>query len=182
MDSTFLIKFCAPTLAGLKVANLFSLKDYDLKELETQIHSFNTLLNPKGIFLELIQPSSTMALVYVYRREKLISILQDTRIQEFLFPFGYETIEIDNCITLLKKHLTHHDFPHEIGVFLGYPLADVQSFIKYNGLKHKFLGHWKVYSNVNEAKALFQKYDKCTMIYMQKYKQGTALTTLAVAT
>ena len=41
-------------------------------------------------------------------------------------------------------------FPHEIGVFLGYPLDDVKGFIKNEGKKYLMIGYWKVYSDLAE--------------------------------
>ena len=37
------------------------------------------------------------------------------------------------------------DFPHEIGVFLGYPLEDVVGFIRHRGKCFTCCGCWKSY-------------------------------------
>ena len=41
-------------------------------------------------------------------------------------------------------------FPHEIGIFLGYPLADVAGFIRNKGRNCKCIGTWKVYGDAFE--------------------------------
>ena len=46
-----------------------------------------------------------------------------------------------------------------MGVFLGYPLGDVEGFIKNGGDKFLLSGYWKVYSDVAEAQGLFEKFD-----------------------
>ena len=51
-------------------------------------------------------------------------------------------------------------FPHEIGVFLEYPLLDVKGFLKNNGKNFIYSGYWKVYGNVNETIGKFRQYDK----------------------
>lgn len=49
--------------------------------------------------------------------------------------------------------------PHEIGIFLGYPLIDVAIFANCPDKKCLSVGYWKVYSNIDEAKKIFNRYD-----------------------
>ena len=49
-------------------------------------------------------------------------------------------------------------FPHEIGLFLGYPLGDVAGFIRNRGKNCKCSGCWKVYCNELEAQKRFARY------------------------
>ena len=51
------------------------------------------------------------------------------------------------------------DFPHEIGVFLGYPLYDVEGFIEQR--ECVMMGYWKVYRYPSAARRLFALYDAC---------------------
>ena len=51
------------------------------------------------------------------------------------------------------------EFPHELGIFLGYPLADVKGFIEHNGKDFLYQGYWKVYENVEERKKMFSIYN-----------------------
>ncbi|MFI3175111.1 MAG: DUF3793 family protein [Bacillota bacterium] len=180
MSSELLVKFCSPTLAGLKVANLFSCHYETEQQLHTQIKKYNHLLNKKGLYFQILRLKEGMALIYVYRKNKLEEILKQADIQEFLCTYGYETTLIANCIDILKSHLLYADFPHEIGVFLGYPLPDVKAFITNKGRGHKCLGCWKVYTNEKEAKELFCKFEKCTRIYNEKFQQGTEILKLAI--
>ena len=54
-------------------------------------------------------------------------------------------------------------FPHEIGVFLGYPLEDVKGFIDNKGKNCESCGVWKVYCNREEKDKLFQKLKNARM-------------------
>ena len=49
-----------------------------------------------------------------------------------------------------------------IGIFLGYPLEDVQGFIAEPKATSKICGYWKVYHNVDEKQKLFERFKKCT--------------------
>ena len=66
----------------------------------------------------------------------------------------------------LLEHLStrtqeQQDFPHEIGLFLGYPIEDVRGFIEQGGKDCKLSGYWKVYGDVQAARRLFRQFDRC---------------------
>lgn len=48
------------------------------------------------------------------------------------------------------------DFPHEIGLFLGYPAEDVKGFIENKAACSKCSGCWKVYGDEQAARILFK--------------------------
>lgn len=66
-------------------------------------------------------------------------------------------------------------FPHEIGVFLDYPLEDVIGFMENKGANYKLCGCWKVYGNANKARRTFANYDKCRNFLCNKLNQGVDL-------
>ena len=72
-------------------------------------------------------------------------------------------------------------FPHEIGVFLNYPLGDVIGFIENKGHNYKCKGCWKVYCNECETQKTFQRYQKCRNVYLRLWKQGRSVLQLTVA-
>lgn len=181
MSTELLVKFCSPTLAGLKVASLFSCKYKNEAKLDSQVAHYNELLNHKGIYFCVLRANNGNALIYVFRKNTLGKVLADGDIRSFLGNFGYADFDITSCLAILTEHLTLDDFPHEIGIFLGYPLDDVIAFVENKGKGHKCVGCWKVYTNVQEAKAMFCKFDKCTRIYREKLLTGTEITRLTVA-
>ena len=66
-------------------------------------------------------------------------------------------------------------FPHEMGVFLGYPMADVKGFIKYEGKNYLYCGYWKVYENVEERKELFRTYEEIRKVFVEEARKGKNL-------
>lgn len=54
---------------------------------------------------------------------------------------------------------TGTDFPHEMGLLLGYPIEDVEGFIKNKGENYLYAGYWKVYKDVEQKKLLFDAYE-----------------------
>ena len=180
MSINLIVRHCAPTLAGLKVANLFSFNYLSRERLTKEIEELNELLNPKGLHFIILRVLQNKALVLVYRRNKLITLLQDSNYQQLLSEYGYMDFDIDSCLKLLKAHINNTPFPHEIGLFLGYPLNDVKEFIKHQGKDCKCVGQWKVYDDEVEAKKTFEKFNKCTKIYCEKLHAGIDITRLTV--
>ncbi len=70
-------------------------------------------------------------------------------------------------------------FPHEIGLILGYPPADVEGFIKNKGASFVACGGWKAYANPKGALEAFQRNRRCTDEFRSMYAQGAPLEALA---
>jgi hypothetical protein len=73
-------------------------------------------------------------------------------------------------------------FPHEVGLFLGYPPEDVKGFMEDARRGVKCAGCWKVYGNGEEAVKTFSRYKKCTDIYRKELSKGRSLLQLTVKT
>ena len=81
----------------------------------------------------------------------------------------------------MKRICECDEFPHEIGLFLGYPPEDVRGFIEEGAAKCKCTGCWKVYGDVERAQKLFAAYKKCTAVYQKQHAQGKSIEQLTVA-
>ena len=162
---SLLANYCAPALKQYKYANMFHLpKDDD--SIRSFIKQYNQQFNSKGIFFILIE-QETQYTIYVYN-SKLKDYISSNAVQNFLKSYQYpNTFEL--CIQELKKRLNTKNFPHEIGVFLGYPLDDVIGFIEHK--PYYLVGDWKVYQNVNEAKKQFDLFKQTKTSVYKGYKQ-----------
>lgn len=178
-----LIKHCSPTLASLKVGSLFSFHPGCWKCLNEEATSINRQLREKGLALRIIRAEDSRALCYLYRRGQLEHLLEDADVQAFLKTYGYETFAAEAVLDRLCDRLTvKPDFPHEVGLFLGYPLSDVIAFIENKGQNCLYCGPWKVYTNACEALRQFAKFKKCADVYQRLYQEGRrSLSQLAVS-
>ncbi|WP_409968180.1 DUF3793 family protein [Bengtsoniella intestinalis] len=181
MSYQSIITHCAPTLAGIKVGSLFSQRFEDLEDLRSKVRHCNRLLRHKGIRFLILRVRNGQALIYVYRQKQLDTLLKQPAIQNFLAQMGYQIFTQGACLSLLRTHLHREDFPHEIGIFLGYPLADIQAFIANKGRNCVCEGCWKVYTNHEQAQKTFAKYKKCTAVYGMRLAEGFDMTRLTVA-
>ena len=130
---TVMIEQCAPVLAGLKPAGLFRYETRDRADLARRVAGWNAQLNPKGLQVRVLRGciATRQYLVYVYRAAKLQTVLADAAVRGFLAREGYRLPEdAADCGALLDQLSLRlccaaeaADFPHEIGGFLGYPLA-----------------------------------------------------------
>lgn len=177
----YLIEHCSPTLASLKTANLFNCR-LSGGALYSQLEEWRACLEPKGIGIFVLRESESGALVYVARLSMLQRDLNLPGVADFLKEYGYENADVYSAIECLKSRLAVGDgFPHEIGVFLGYPLEDVKGFIELGGRNCKCTGCWKVYCNEYEAVRTFNKFKKCSAIYKKMWLQGRSVAQLTVA-
>lgn len=148
---------CAPILTGIKMSNLLNVEG----EYESSVRRIlrNTEIVP---YCLLSYKSKTIFLLF--RRKELISYLKESKVQAFFKSNGYEDISL---IGILKKFQQRYsiymmqggNFPHEMGLLLGYPVEDVQGFIECKGENYLYAGYWKVYENLEEKKTLFEAYE-----------------------
>lgn len=178
----YLIEQCAPTLASIKTANLFRVPYPSEPELQGSMDDMRDALASKGIFLETLKKDAGHALLYLYRRERLRRDLGKEEVAEFLRRNGYMDCSPETAVRRLKERFAkNQDFPHEVGLFLSYPLTDVIGFIENKGRNCKYCGFWKVYGDERAARKKFAQYRKCQEIYRRRYAEGTPLWRLTVA-
>lgn len=180
MSDELLIRHCAPTLAGLKTANMFLYRYDSEEEMRASIRRINKKLGPKGLRMVPLRHGNGKALLYLYRPELLKNDLSHKKAEAILEARGYSHINGGGCLSLLSKRVREsEDFPHEIGLFLGYPPEDVEGFIEGKKECSQCKGCWKVYSNPENASKTFTKFRKCRKAYQNMYKIGVDLETLA---
>ena len=180
-----LIEICAPTLCGLKPANLFRICPPDAADLRRETAALDRQLKPLGLALRILKecPKTGAFLIYVYRERWLTRILGTDPVRAFLKYAGYDwqggTEPL--LLQLSARLCLERDFPHEIGVFLGYPLEDVLGFIHNRGANYTCCGYWKAYGDPVRAQRRFASYRICTEVCLEKYRQGTPVIRLVAA-
>lgn len=181
MSEEQLIKHCSPTLARIKTANMFVAFYSDTNEMHNDVRYWNNRLTKKGLRILPLRFQDNRALIYVYRPRQLLSDLQDKTACRLLCKYGYGTKKPEHCIRHLMKRMGEYaDFPHEIGLFLGYPPEDVCGFIENKAQNCKCVGCWKVYGDVEKAQKVFAKYKKCTDVYYSQYAKGKSIERLTI--
>lgn len=182
MPEEYLVRNCAPTLAGLKTGSMFTCPYTSREELLSSLRCMNCRLRAKGLRLIPLRFSQEKALLYLFRPKNLSKDLTDSTAAELLKQEGYDPEDCSSCIVHLRRKLREQaGFPHEIGLFLGYPAEDVCGFIENRSCNCKCMGCWKVYGDEESAKKKFAQYKKCTRVYCDRLAQGSRLERLAVS-
>ena len=177
-----MVTHCAATLAGQKIGSLYSYCPEAGEDVQAHLETITPLLAAKGIALRLLQNTLQRCLVFVYRPASLYALLQQAAIRKFFQQQGYAGVEPDGLLCEIAARLAAGGaFPHEIGLFLGYPLADVQGYIQHCGQHAHCTGLWKVYGDAQEAQRRFQVYRHCRKAVLANYQRGMTLSRLAVS-
>lgn len=176
MIEILIAKHCAPALAGIKPSNIVTCQKSLVADIEKEVQRLNEQLNVRDIYIEILCECAERALLMVYRKSVLFKHLNFTLNKGFLMQYGYKSArQIEEYFEILKQRLTCDNFPHEIGVFLGYPLRDIYCFINHRDEGCILIGDWKVYHNPEEAQKTFCRYRACKRAVTNKVSSGKSL-------
>ena len=161
---------CAPVLRGIKVSNLVSCSNKEFPLVKTESKKLDERFKPFGLRCKILCECKKFSLVFVYSEQDLLAFISRKENCSYLKNSGYKSEisgvpDLERMIDGLSLRLSNAScdgFPHEIGVFLGYPIEDVVGFEENHGENFKYSGYWKVYGNIEKAKELFYRYDLCS--------------------
>ena len=156
----------SPALCGIKASNLVNI-DYS-DDLYKEIEELNERF--PNLCFYILKKDKNKVLILIYRKRVLERELSRYSNKEYLEKLGYDVSSIDSMLYCLKCRMNDSIFPHEIGVFLGYDLEDIKSFI--DNKKCLYTGYWKVYSNLNKKLEIFDKYTKCKNCVINMINKG----------
>ena len=175
-----IVRQAAPPLAGLKTGNLFPIRT-ETENIYPELRRLNRMLTEKGLRLILIRRNRENMLIYLFRPDRLEKDLKACEAECLLKEKGYPCGDMNRCVAKLLRRLAAAPvFPHEIGLFLGYPPSDVRCFMEDPNTGVKCTGCWKAYDHPEEAEKQFRKYHKCTEVYQKVYQKNGSLERLIV--
>ena len=183
MSIDYVIQHAAPTLAGIKTGNLFPCTFASTQDMVRDLREVNRVLVPRGLRLLPLRRKDDRVLLYLFRPADLSRDLAGQEARRLLREAGYgDDLTHLVCLRELTRRLREgEDFPHEIGLFLGYPPEDVAGFMTNRGKNCKCVGCWKVYENEEAAQKTFAKYKACTRVYCRQLASGIDIERLTVA-
>ena len=181
MSDEMMIRCCAPTMASLKTGNMFACPFDTHAQMTDDLRRLNQRLGHKGLRILPLRWQDGKALLYLYRPRMLERDLRHPLARRLLSECGYTCTDAGACLArLISRVRAGKDFPHEVGLFLGYPPADVEGFM-YRKDSYKLCGIWKVYDDTENALRQFARCRHCTKVYLDCLSRGFTLDRLAVA-
>ena len=104
MSEELLVRYCSPTLAGLKTANMFSCSFESRGDMLESIRRLNRALGGKGVRVMPLRFRGNRGLIYVYRPEKLSRDLSREGTECILSARGYCDHSAGRCIGLFGSY------------------------------------------------------------------------------
>lgn len=156
---------CATVLGKAKPASIISCCEYDRDSVDDALDALRRKLLRQGCVLREVCRCEHHVTLFIYHRWMLAAFLGAPGVLGFLVGKGYDVASgMDSMVdALLERYRKTMTVPHEIGVFIGYPLQDVLEFERRGGKGYKLCRYWKVYSDEKEAVKLFDWYDRCRL-------------------
>ena len=112
---------CAPSLAGIKAADLLTWT-VEGREGADLLSHYAGMLSSRGVRLYVLGSRRGRTLLLIFRPRQLDRWLAQPRVQEMLDRAGYPVSQgTEAMLAHLRRRLQGGEFPHEIGLFLGYP-------------------------------------------------------------
>lgn len=201
------VRFCAPVLADVKPSGMFTcphVESHGRVELgrtppvhvggdvvDAAVGLLDAKLAPLGARVTALARRGAGTLVFVYRPRLLEEFAGEEPAASLLDLEGYDVSDAGACVSLLAARVASFDacprdaltgadrFPHEVGVFLGYPLPDVLAFMRRRGRGVLMRGHWNVYTDTGLARRVFRLFDDRTEERLSRYGEGEPVEALA---
>lgn len=164
---------CAPLIAGLKLSNLLMLRNGDLDRA-------TDLMKRAGISYFVVAVTYEKAAVLLFDRHRLETYLWEGKVWQIFQDMGYQDHAMGKILYAFRQRyegylLRNQEFPHEMGLLLGYPVEDVKGFIRNGGENCLYIGYWKVYENLTEKMALFRQFEKARDMLMGLLSNGITI-------
>ncbi len=165
---------CAPLITGLKISNLLTISSDGFCLVEKII---------SGSFISMypLLETEEKTVILLYQKERLEKYLRMMQVQKLLTEEGYPSCLLEDILPVLCEKYeayaeTKNDFPHELGLLLGYPPEDVEGFIRHRGKNCLCTGYWKVYADKERKLRLFEKYEYAKENLIQLLHYGLKMT------
>lgn len=165
---------CAPLIAGLKVSNLLIISKENL-------HQVRQILRGTDISYSILLVNGHKITILLYNRRELEEYLEDERVLNLFAELGYRKFSLDEILPVFQKRYRKYmednrNFPHEMGLLLGYPIEDVEGFIQNDGRNFLYIGYWKVYENLSEKLNLFRQFEIAKETLIHLVSNGVSMT------
>ncbi|MFW5632013.1 MAG: DUF3793 family protein [Acetivibrio ethanolgignens] len=170
---------CAPVLTGIKTANLLIID-------KNSAMNFPGVLVGEGLFYRLLYEVRDKLVYLIYDRNKLLAYMEKPEVFRVLQMLGYQRVKLEEILEEISRRYESYmknerSFPHELGLLLGYPVEDVIGFIVHQGQNFLYKGYWKVYENPEQAKQLFEAFDRATERAVITIYQGNSIKSIVNA-
>ena len=161
-----ILEMLGAVILGSKPAEIINVpgSKEDKKIKLSQIESFFS--NCSRITYRIITTHDGGKRVLFINEKSMEKVLDNKRCINFLKFVGYPAdYQLNDYMDELVFRLQSEEFPHEIGVFLGYPLKDVLGFMGYGKNELVEVRNWRIYGDKEISYEVYNNFmrDKAIM-------------------
>lgn len=151
--------YAAPTVASIKPSSLIAFTNLKRNSYALWERHKKEVCSRLGVNYYELKRNENRVFVLFYERKALAACLSLQKNRKFLQDLGYQKARNLEEYLFLLKNRYQQGCPHELGVFLGYPLEDVLAFIGNKRGPCLASKYWKVYQDKEKALQIFKAYD-----------------------
>ncbi len=145
-------------LARVKPSAIVHLRSHS--DRDDWLRTKDELMQEAGLSYKEIWEKDSQLTVFIYAEDFLREVLCSRENLTILKKYGYPSgFSFSEALDILVSRYDKDHFPHEIGVFLGYPPKDVLGYIENNGKNFVLCKYWKVYGNPDASIDMFKRID-----------------------
>ncbi|WP_321973454.1 DUF3793 family protein [Paratractidigestivibacter sp.] len=119
-------------------------------------------------------------MLLAWRPAEVETVLADKATRALLAEVGLPVDSAHGLMSALVARLRSYyagrsDFPHELGLVLGYPVEDVRGFMADGGRGAKVVGRWRCYGDVDSAERRFSELSRAERACKRLYSEGVPM-------
>lgn len=152
-ETARLLEGIGPTMMGVKPASLINTRSSECVKLCKK--NFD---DGSPVAFVIVKAAEEKKQLFFYHKGCLQAVLSDVVNSIFLVHLGYpEYGSAEQYVRVLAHRMRGADFPHEAGLFLGYPIKDVCGFMGARIPYQKTMG-WRMYGDTRISEVAYNRY------------------------
>ena len=160
------IEKVGPTVIGVKPASLINAGSRALEFCRVRFSG------DSEVSYTVVKCHEDRVQLFIWHRESLLRTLADPRMNACLERLGYSADALpEELVEQLTGKIQGNAYPHEIGLFLGYPIKDVYGFMGLPIPYRKTMG-WRMYGDVRPSERAYYAYKRAREQVRSMMKQA----------
>lgn len=147
----------APVIMGFKPAMTLNVGE---RNGGSAYRAYPAIIEEMGLRCCTLRKGRNTDILFIYKPCLIEELLRQKKVTTFLKTFGYPIQSVEEAVDFLRQRYAVQHCPHELGIFLGFPIEDVCVYMENPHKVCRLCGYWKVYHDIEGAKRTFAAYDK----------------------
>lgn len=144
---------------------------------ERLFSAYVRLLGDSGLRMSWLARRTCGMTMLVWRPALVARVLEDPESRALARELGLPDDDAEALVRAVVGRLRAYyagraAFPHEVGLVLGFPAGDVRGFLADGGRGALSCGRWRVYGDVEAARARFDEYERQERRCKRLYAEG----------